>query len=330
MPFLSTSAPDNCETARIPSTDTAATIPSRAAAVHSPSLPAKAKGSNFSSVDDTALAAAWIETTRITTEQNSDTFWTKVSESFISDARVAHKRSSGSLKNRWGTIQRITQKFLAAERVYRANPQSGETEEDAQKNIITFYLERNKVTKDGVTKLAPVIKFMGAIELLSDHPKFSSAVGGGSSSSAPRYRSTSIESISFQRPYSSSFAEPEEGSLTNMESPSPSVETGAGNIPLSSPSLYRPVGAKRQKTDTALDSAARRMAISINKVGDAIRFSAIAKKQASALGLRYKMLRDMNLDEDTFRNNMESLMEEAKALGASSEINNTDSENVSN
>ena len=123
----------------------------------------------------------------------------------ISDARVAHKRSSGSLKNRWGTIQRITQNCLAAERVYRANPQSGETEEDAQK-IISFYRERNKVTKDRVTKLAPVIKFMGAIELLSDHPKFSSAVRGGSSSSALGYRSTSIESISFQRPYSSSFA----------------------------------------------------------------------------------------------------------------------------
>ena len=115
-----------------------------------------------------------------------------------------------------------------------------------------------------------------------------------------------------------------------MESPSLSVETEAGNIPLSSQSLYRPVGAKRQKTETAVDSAAGRMAISINKVGDAIRFSAIAKQQASALGLRYKMLQNMNLDEDTFGNNMASLMEETKALGASSEINNTDPEHVSN
>ena len=59
----------------------------------------KRKRSKFASTEDTALASACIDTTRLMTEQNSDTFWTKAGECFNSMAWVGHKRCFGGLEN---------------------------------------------------------------------------------------------------------------------------------------------------------------------------------------------------------------------------------------
>lgn len=88
-------------------------------------------------------------------------------------------------------MQRVAQKYLAADMLYRANIPSGETEEDARANVMTLYREGNK-TKDkhGQYKAAPVIKFIDAVRFLSSNPKFSTFVGGGSAAAAPGYQPT--------------------------------------------------------------------------------------------------------------------------------------------
>lgn len=149
----------------------------------------KTKGSNFKPADDLALATCWVAISQKTTEQNSDTFWNSVMNEYEKQPRTLTPRSAASLKCRWTTVQKVTQKYLAAEKLYRANVPSGETEEDTTTNIMKLYRERCATTeKDGSKKLAAPVKFLDAVKLLSTHPKFSATVGGGSSSSAPAYR----------------------------------------------------------------------------------------------------------------------------------------------
>ena len=75
---------------------------------------------------------------------------------------------------------RKAQKYLATNKLYRANIPSGETKEDTNANLIQLYRERNAtVDKEGGRKVAGPVRFIDAETLLSTHPKFSVVVGGG-------------------------------------------------------------------------------------------------------------------------------------------------------
>ena len=136
------------------------------------------KGSNFTPADDMVLADAWIEATRITMEQNTETLWDNVRTRFNSNPAAKYPRTNASLKNRWAMVQRVTQKYMSADKIYRSRSPSGETEEHIREHVMKYYRERNRVTKDGVKKLAAPIKFIRIVEKLAEHPKVSAAVGG--------------------------------------------------------------------------------------------------------------------------------------------------------
>ena len=141
----------------------------------------KGKGTNFKPFEDLMLATCWVSTSQQTTEQNSDTFWAKVAKAYDTHSETTVSRSAASLKCRWTIVQRLTQKYLAAQKRYRANIPSGESEEDTKANIMTLYRERNGTTgKNGKKRPASPIKFVEAIELLAKHPKVSSRIGGSS------------------------------------------------------------------------------------------------------------------------------------------------------
>ena len=78
-------------------------------------------------------------------------------------------------------MQRHVQKYLAADKIYRAQVPSGETEEDIQENVMEPYRKLNKTkTKDGEERPASRFKSVEAARLLSSCPKFSSRIGGAS------------------------------------------------------------------------------------------------------------------------------------------------------
>ena len=98
-------------------------------------------------------------------------------------AGTVHTRTVSSLETRWRTLSRVTQKYLAAEKLYRSSmAHSGECEEDALRNIMALYCDTNNYKDKGVLRTPGPIKSMEAVLYLSKIPKFSMKVGGGGSS----------------------------------------------------------------------------------------------------------------------------------------------------
>ena len=137
-------------------------------------------------------------------------------------------------------VNRVTQKYLSADKMYRSRSPSGETEEYIQEHLVKYYHEVNSGMKDGMKKLAPSIKFIGVVEKLAEHPNISAAVGYGSSSSAAGYSSSSSERMLIWDPNSSTLMAPADSVPSGASSVSTEDERCAGNMPFTSPSPYRP------------------------------------------------------------------------------------------
>ena len=138
---------------------------------------------NFTPEEILALAKAWVVVSKKVDEQNADTFWSNVASKYaeMPEADPRTQRSANSLRCQRTTVQRNTQKYLAADSLYRSNILSGETEEDTKENIMEFYRQKNKVKgRNGELKPPPPIKYLPAVWLLSQEPKFSQKYSGSS------------------------------------------------------------------------------------------------------------------------------------------------------
>lgn len=280
------------------------------------------KGNNFTPEDDLALARVWLNCSRRPIDQNAETFWADAAEAFNKEPTVIVSRTMASLKCRWTTLQRVSQKYLAASKLYRANIPSGETEEDTLKNIMTLYREKNKKTVDGKVRVPQVLKSLQAVMLLSEHPKFSQTVGGGSSGSSPGYRSPDGSGSGPSGPNASSF---QSGRMPLSL---------AGNIDMTSPSSHRPAGSKRQKQENAVEAGAYKMAKSIDGVGSAIKENAASRSLSASVALKFKILMCMQLPQDEMNKRLQVLFEEASSIPqltapASSSTNDAEDRSVS-
>lgn len=165
-------------------------------------------------------------------EQNLSSFWESVTASFRDQPEADEVRTGESLRFRFGTLQRLVQKYLASERLYLAKEVSGETQDEIAANILRFFRVRTR-TRDrkGNYKDGPVLRSMGAVDVLRRIPKFGGKASGTvDSGSSPRT--------------------PEDpGVNSGNESPSAAVEAaaGAGALAPIQVSKYRPIGVKKAK-----------------------------------------------------------------------------------
>jgi len=140
------------------------------------------RGLSFSPGDDLALARSFDSTTLSTTEMPSDLYWEAVADIYKNQAETRIPRTAKSLLNRFTTLQRVVQKYLAASSAYL--PRSGQVTSDRLAEVMTLYRNTNKVqnTKGDLGR-APVFKSTDAAMLLSQCPKFLSIIGGLSATS---------------------------------------------------------------------------------------------------------------------------------------------------
>jgi len=140
------------------------------------------RGLSFSPGEDLALARSFASTTLSTTDMTSDLYWEAVADIYKNQAETRIPRTAKSLLNRFTTLQRVVQKYLAASSAYL--PHSGQVESDRLSEVMTLYRNTNKVqnTKGDLVP-APVFKSTDAAVLLSQCPKFLSMIGGPSATS---------------------------------------------------------------------------------------------------------------------------------------------------
>ncbi len=74
-------------------------------------------------------------------ESDADFFWQKVANAYAEQPEVLTPRLPHGLSCCWSIIQRVTQKYLACDRLYRENIPSGETEEMTEANIMKFIVK---------------------------------------------------------------------------------------------------------------------------------------------------------------------------------------------
>ncbi|OSX74270.1 hypothetical protein BU14_0298s0014 [Porphyra umbilicalis] len=110
------------------------------------------RGLSFSPGEDLALALWFASTTLSTTDMTT----------------------AKSLMNRFTTLQHVVQKYLAASSAYL--PCSGQVESDRLAEVMTLYLNTNKVQNAKVDLVPdPVFKTTDLAMLLSQCPKCSSS-----------------------------------------------------------------------------------------------------------------------------------------------------------
>lgn len=137
------------------------------------------RGPSFSAAEDLALARVWMSATESVADMNSDMYWERAAVAYKTQPEATIQRTGHSLRSRWGVLQRLVQKYLAADKLYRAAIPSGEVEDDTQENVMRLFKANNQVTtKKG--KRDPVFKSVAAAHLLRSCPKFSSKIGGPS------------------------------------------------------------------------------------------------------------------------------------------------------
>lgn len=93
------------------------------------------RGAFFSAEEDAALARCCVATSKEHDEQNLSSFWESVAASFRDQPEADEVRTGESLRFRFGTLQRLVQKYLASERLYLAKEVSGETQDEIAANI---------------------------------------------------------------------------------------------------------------------------------------------------------------------------------------------------
>ena len=116
------------------------------------------RGQGITPAEDLALARAWKYPSETVVDMTSDAFWGKVARVFQEQPEKSHPRTAKTLQSRWTLLQGASQKYLAADKLYRANIPSGEVEEQTLVNVMELYRRTNKVTaKDGTKRDAAAL-----------------------------------------------------------------------------------------------------------------------------------------------------------------------------
>jgi hypothetical protein len=95
----------------------------------------------FSAGEDLALAGTWISATNEIDDKRQSEFWNEVARTHNTQPETEGKqvRSSKSTRSRFNTLQGIAQKYISADKIYRATPRSGETQEDVRRSVMHLY-----------------------------------------------------------------------------------------------------------------------------------------------------------------------------------------------
>lgn len=200
------------------------------------------RGASFLPAEDAALARCWVSTSGMHDEQNGPDFRDNVAEAYNMQPEAAERsRVPGSQHSRWQTLNKIIQKYLAAERLSRSQPVSGETEEEVLQNIMVLFRRRTRYKdRNGVWRDGPILKSMGAVQVLRSSPK--STAPGGTPETCPLDSPPPFEASPSPYPASS----PETGATIDPTSSTPETEAAAA-VPSVCPSTRRHVGVKKSK-----------------------------------------------------------------------------------
>eukprot|EP00171_Calliarthron_tuberculosum_P006774 IDg6774t1 len=215
------------------------------------------RGPSFTADEDAALARCWAGVSAKHDEQDAQEFWSSVAAAFAKQPEASERlRVAGSLHSRWQALQKAVQKYLAAERLYRSIPVSGETEEDALRNIMRLYRKRTRTKHSaGVERDGPELKSMGAVSILRCCPKFS-AIGGTSASCALYAPGACRSGAETPRTPSTRSGDAQSnnaallpGGHTSMArvDGGGAVVAEAAAIPAANPARLRPIGIKKAK-----------------------------------------------------------------------------------
>lgn len=222
-------------------------------------------------------------------------------------------------------LQRLVQKYLAADKLYRANIPSGEVEADTQENVMLLYMANNQATTKKGKSDPPGFKSVPAAFLLRGCPKFSAKIGGptapnpaggagGPGGSSSRSGCVAVAGGQVGRVVDGEreVGERDGGEEATMGewgggrgtderrggggsgAPAEIQEGVAALIPSDSPSARRPAGAKRQKladgkrgkSDLAVVAVAKSMA----EVKNALEASSARKASLAGMALEAKLV----------------------------------------
>lgn len=112
----------------------------------SPAGSKSVRGPAFSAAEDLALARAWVATSEFVLDMNAEVFWDRTAALYIAQPGVVFPRTSHSLRSRWSGLQRMVQKYLAADKLYRSSIPSGEVEDDTKRHVMELYQKNNQVS----------------------------------------------------------------------------------------------------------------------------------------------------------------------------------------
>lgn len=255
------------------------------------------RGLNVTPAEDLALARSWVSVSESVNSMDADKFWDRVASTFATQPEAMKARTAVSLRSRWSTLQRQAQKYNVAEQQYRAAIPSGESEEDTVANIMELYQQTNKVPTSSGLRPAPVFKSVEAAHLLACCPKFSTKMGGPSSSSLGR------------RPASNSggstTANSERRDGSGSDEAQASADSVAAAVPMAGPSASRPAGSKRFKKAAAQNRessvAVDHLAESIHGVREAFSSASERRSDLAALALEANLLTMMAEGEEKQR-----------------------------
>lgn len=255
--------------------------------------PATVRGSNFSPLEDLALARCFLRASNCVTDMDAEQMWDKVATLYAAQPEAGVPRTAHSLRCRWSPLQRAAQKYIAADKLYRAAIPSGQSEADVVTNVQELYRRSNQ-TKG---KLAPAFKSTDAAALLATSPKFSgegaeeSACAGGRQAVSASGGPASVEGSSAAGGTDDSpLARSAE--LQDSPRPSPPVHVTAA-VPARRPSEHRPEGAKRQKkaSEHAKGGAAvAELAHSCAQIKDALQASSARRTRLAAMALEANLV----------------------------------------
>ena len=182
------------------------------------------------------------------------------------------------------TLSRVTQKYVAADKLYcSSKAHSGECEEDALRNIMALYCETNKYKDKGLLCTPGPIKFMEAVMFLSKTPKFSMKGGGESCKTSGRDLKFKIGKNA------------DEDDIGRIEGDQSGKR---GNISMDQPSLKRPTGLKNRKQYEKGDNGWQRVARSVDNMAAALKTAATDKHKAASLGLQLEILKITPMPDD--------------------------------
>ena len=200
-------------------------------------------------------------------------------------------------------MSRISQKYIAAEKLYRSSKaHSGECEDDTLRNIMALYCSTNKYKDKGILRTPGPIKSMEAVHYLSKIPKFSMKVGG--SSAEPRAVLGKGNGI-----YGTG------GKDVDGEGDRKGLYMGdGGNISMEEPSARHTTGWKRRKHEEKGETGAQRVARSVDKMASALETAGTDKRKAAALGLQLEIMKSTPMPESEKRKMPDILRRDAAAL----------------